>query len=87
MKNRQNQSFSAYELVKMALLITDSMNKIEKVLERLQMADDRKNAMLLIQALDNLSLVEAKLSGLSRAKARQQAKKVLKQAEEILGEK
>ncbi|MEM2281905.1 MAG: hypothetical protein QXZ68_08010 [Candidatus Bathyarchaeia archaeon] len=87
MENQQPPSFSTLELVKMSNLIADAMAKISVVTETLFKAGDTKNTILMLQAWDNLSRVHAKLSGLSRAKAKQQAKKTLEKAREILGEK
>jgi len=83
----EKPSFSAYEYAKMCSLIADSLQKIEKILERLEKVGDRKNMMLLLQVLDNLSRVHAKLTSLGRAKARQQAEKALEKARQILSEK
>lgn len=87
MENQQSPHFSAYEYAKMCSLIADSLQKIEKILERLEKVGDRKNIMLLLQVLDNLCSVHAKLTSLGRAKASQQAKKTLEKIKEILGEK
>ncbi|MEM3579335.1 MAG: hypothetical protein QXL54_03820 [Candidatus Bathyarchaeia archaeon] len=88
MKNQQQTpSFSAYEYAKMASLIVDSMQKIEKVLEKLEKVGDRKNMVLLLQVLDNLSRVHAKITSLGSDKARKQAERAIEKAKKILGEK
>lgn|GEM_PF-2614926 len=85
--DQQPPLFSAYEYAKMSSLIADAMKKVAKVLERIQEAGNHKNAILLLQALDNLNRVNTKLQTLGTAKAKQQAKKTLERVKEILGEK
>ncbi|MEM3706018.1 MAG: hypothetical protein QXX59_08945 [Candidatus Bathyarchaeia archaeon] len=75
---------SAYETAKIASLIADSMQKILKVLERLEPARDRENMLLLIQALNNLDKAHAKLTGAGKAKSKRLAKKTLERVKEIL---
>ncbi|MEM3770273.1 MAG: hypothetical protein QXG76_03705 [Candidatus Bathyarchaeia archaeon] len=87
MESEKPPSFSTYEYTKMSSLIADSMKKVAKVLERLQKAGNHKDAMLLFQALINLNRVNTKLQTLGRVKAKQQAKKTLERAREILGGK
>ncbi|MBS7616502.1 hypothetical protein KEJ45_04825 [Candidatus Bathyarchaeota archaeon] len=83
----EKPSFSAYEYAKMCSLTADAIKKVTKVLERLQKAGNHKDAMLLLQALDNLNRVNMKLQTLGRVKARRQAEKTLEKARQILGEK
>ncbi|MBC7130544.1 hypothetical protein H5T51_04915 [Candidatus Bathyarchaeota archaeon] len=77
---------SPSEILKIVAEIDDSIVKINKIMNKMFEAENRKDFIVLLQIQQNLLKLREKLARLAKAETLRQARKTLEKAKGILGE-